>query len=122
MKGFGGAILSRSGLGPPLILFVNLSCLDFFLTWHLLHMAGGVYESNPIARAWLTSFGWRGLVVFKALGVLLVALPCALITVHYPGLGRRILNFGCVATLGVILYSSVMVVSIYYQALMLRLP
>ena len=57
-----------------LFLFTLLSVADLSLTWFLLTEGGGRFiESNPIAAAWLSSYGWAGLVVYKILGLLLVA-------------------------------------------------
>src|SRR5438105_1085430 len=57
-----------------LFLFMLLSMADLSLTWFLLTGSNGkIYESNPIAAAWLATYGWAGLVLYKVLGLFLVA-------------------------------------------------
>jgi hypothetical protein len=89
-----------------LVLFALLSVADLFMTWQLVQATDGkVYESNPVANAWLTSFGWAGLTVFKALAMLLVALTAAYVSIYRPRAGGGILTFACTATAFVVLYS-----------------
>lgn len=92
--------------GGKLFLFSLLSLADLGLTLHLLRQSGGrVYESNPVAGAWLDAFGWAGLVGFKVMMVLLVAGLCAVISRYRPAAGGRVLNLGCLATGTVVAYS-----------------
>lgn len=89
-----------------LTLFGLLSLADLFLTRHLVHSGeGGVYESNPLANAWLESFGWTGLAIFKALAMLLVVVVALFITLHRPRTGGKILGFACLVTGLVVVYS-----------------
>src|SRR5438552_959845 len=89
-----------------LLVFAALSFADFMLTAHLLQRNGGhVYEGNPIASAWLNSYGWAGLAMFKSLMVLLVVGLCLVISRHRPRVGGRVLQLGCFVTGGVVLYS-----------------
>ncbi len=89
-----------------LILFKALSLADLVLTWHLLqHGKGNVYESNPIANAWLSWYGWIGLVIFKLVAVFFVACLCVVISFYRPRAGGRVLIFACSILAMVILYS-----------------
>jgi hypothetical protein len=89
-----------------LSLYSMLSLADFFLTYHLVQQGGGeVYESNPIANAWLSAFGWAGLVIYKALAVLVVVGVVVIISRSRPRTSGNILLFGCCIVGGVVLYS-----------------
>src|SRR5262249_28849632 len=89
-----------------LIVFGILSVLDLLLTWRLVQASGGqIYESNPVASAWLSEYGWQGLIVFKASLVVLIGLVVVLISIHRPDYGGRILIFACSVTAAVVLYS-----------------
>jgi hypothetical protein len=89
-----------------LILFALLSVADLFMTWQLVQASGGkVYESNPVANAWLVSFGWTGLTVFKALSMVMVAAAAIYVSLYRPRIGGGILIFACAATAYVVGYS-----------------
>lgn len=91
---------------PRVALFTLLGLLDLFLTSHLLQFGGGqVYESNPIAGAFLRTYGLGGLVVFKLILTGLVDALAVVVAWHRPAFGGRILTFGCLATSGVVVYS-----------------
>jgi hypothetical protein len=89
-----------------LCLYLLLSLADLLLTRQLV---GGspteVYESNPIANAWLHAYGWAGLAAYKALAVLVVIGLVTLIFLHRPKLSGRVLQFACMATGSVVVYS-----------------
>ena len=92
-----------------LLLFALLSLADLILTLHLLQRPGSqVYESNPIANAWITSFGLAGLACYKILMVMTVASLCVIISRYRPCVAGRILQLGCAATGMVVLYSCVL--------------
>jgi hypothetical protein len=94
--------------GGKLLLYALLSGCDLWLTLHLLGNSNGcVYESNPLAHSSLAAFGSLGLVVYKVLAVLLVAGVTAIISRYRPQLGGRLLQFGCLITGGVVVYSTV---------------
>ena len=105
----------RTGRTLPvgsLFLFMLLSIADLSLTWFLLTSSGGkIYESNPIADAWLASYGWAGLVVYKILGLLLVASIVVIISYRQPRTGRRLLNFAICALGAVTVYSYYLLVN-----------
>jgi hypothetical protein len=89
-----------------LALFAVLSVADLFITWQLVQASGGnVYESNPVANAWLASFGWTGLAIFKALAMIMVAASAVYVSLYRPRTGGRIMTFACTATLLVVVYS-----------------
>ncbi len=86
--------------------YALLSVTDLALTWLLINTGQGViYESNPIADAWLSQYGWLGLACFKALCAGLVIVLSLLIALRLPRAGSGILTFACVATAAVNLYS-----------------
>jgi hypothetical protein len=89
-----------------LLLFAFLTAADLLMTWHLIDLPSGrVYEWNPVASAWLGSFGWVGLVAFKSLAMVDVMLACIVLSLRRPRLGGGILNAACAATGMVVLYS-----------------
>src|SRR5262245_38783083 len=89
-----------------LLLFIVLSFVDLYLTWFLLETSGGkIYESNPIAAAWLASYGYRGLVTYKIMGLLLVGIVSVYISFRKPVTGKRLLMFATAALALVTLYS-----------------
>lgn len=89
-----------------LALFAFLSLADLGLTLELIRRSNGrVYESNPIADAWLASYGSSGLALFKILAVLIVAVSAVLVSRHRPRVGARLLSLACGATGLVVAYS-----------------
>lgn len=91
-------------------LFGVLSVADLLLTLRLVHASGGqVYESNPLASAWLELYGGTGLAIFKGLALLLVAGVVLYIALHRPRAAGKILGFACVATGAVVVYSCFLV-------------
>jgi hypothetical protein len=88
------------------LLFVVLSLADLTLTcWLLGHSEGQVYEVNPVAGWWLARHGAAGLAGFKGAVVLLVLTLTAVISRRKPQTAGRILTFGCVSLIFVVLYS-----------------
>ena len=89
------------------IVYALLSFADLILTTFLLRFGGGgVYESNPIARSWLESFGWKGLITFKLVSSTLVAFVSLVIYYYRPRLGMAIIALGCLVMGIVVAYSS----------------
>src|SRR5207244_1773783 len=89
-----------------LTLYAVLSAADLGLTYALIRQGEGeVYESNPIAEAWLSSYGWAGLAVFKLLIVLIVAAMATFISLTRPRTGGHVLSFACLAVAAVVGYS-----------------
>jgi hypothetical protein len=90
----------------PFMLYLVLSLVDLVLTWMLVQFSDGqVYEGNPLAGAWLSQFGWPGLVAFKLLALLMVSSVTVLIVRRRPLTGTRVLAFACLVMVGVVLYS-----------------
>jgi hypothetical protein len=88
------------------LAFAVLSLADLVLTWTLLRRTGGmIYETNPIASAWLANYGWLGLMVFKSMTVLLFASACVLVSHYRPEKATRLVNFGSFLVAVVVLYS-----------------
>jgi Domain of unknown function (DUF5658) len=103
--------MSVSILHPKrLALYVLLSGLDLFLTYKLFKVGGGhVYESNPIADAWLKSYGWVGMTLFKVMSMVVVGGVAVYISVQRPRMGSGLLTFACISVAGVVLYSLTLV-------------
>lgn len=94
-------------LVPQLSLFSLLSAADLLLTRRLLTIGlSSVYESNPLAAWFLASFGWPGLIVFKAGTALLTGGSAVAISSRRPRAGCGVLAFGSTVLGGVVLYSS----------------
>jgi hypothetical protein len=89
-----------------LTLYTVLSVADLGLTYALIQQGEGeVYESNPIAEAWLSSYGWTGLALFKLAIILIVATVAAFVSLSRPRTGGHILTFACLAVALVVTYS-----------------
>lgn len=89
-----------------LTLYSLLSIADLGLTYALIQQGNGeVYESNPIAEAWLNSYGWTGLALFKLAIILIVAAVAAIVSRSRPRTGGHILTFACLAVALVVGYS-----------------
>ena len=104
-------MLGLKALHPgKLALFGVLSVADLLLTLRLVHASGGeVYESNPLASAWLELYGGTGLAIFKGLALLLVVGVVLYISLHRPRAAGKILAFACLATGFVVVYSCFLV-------------
>lgn len=89
-----------------LVLFGLLSVTDLCLTWMLIRHSGGrVYESNPLAHAWLAGYGWHGLIGFKSATVLVFATVVLVLLRYRPRAGLALVTFACLAVGWVVLYS-----------------
>jgi len=108
------ALPTPSHIDVPLgrmALFMGLSALDLVLTWILLRHTGGVvYESNPIANAFLSQYGWAGMAIFKLTDMLLVTFIVCLLGLFHPGAARRVLSIASTILSVVALYSLYLVV------------
>lgn len=92
-----------------LLLFLLLNAVDFLATWWLLHeQTADFYEGNPVARWWLTHYGWLGLAAFKTAIVVLASLLVAVVSRRRPVVGQRLLLFGCVTVAAVVCHSGVL--------------
>jgi hypothetical protein len=89
-----------------LATYVTLSFADLYLTYSLIQNShGAVYEGNPIANAWLTAYGWKGLAAFKISAMVLVAAVAVYVSAHRPQMAGRLLGFACCAVGFVVVYS-----------------
>ena len=88
-----------------LVLFGFLSFADLCLTLLVIHKSGRVYESNPIAGAWLREFGLRGLVVFKVAAMTVAAASVLILYRRRPATAAAVVLFACLAVGSVALYS-----------------
>jgi hypothetical protein len=90
-------------------LFLLVSLLDFFMTyWMLMHQGDGSLsfaESNPFARYFLDRWGFRGLLYFKIVAVLVVVLITIIVAERKIHMARAILWLGILGTAAVVIYS-----------------
>jgi hypothetical protein len=106
-----------------LALYTLLSVADLGLTYALIqHGEGDVYESNPIAEAWLSSYGWTGLALYKLVIILIVGAAAAFVSVSRPRTGGHILTFACLAVAAVVSYSIHLSFSEQLNAKFIRSP
>jgi Domain of unknown function (DUF5658) len=94
-------------------MFVLASALDFLMTWLLLNYQGTgdhieFVESNFVARYFLYSWGFNGLIVFKFATVGMVVVICQFIARRRLQVARRLLQFATVAATTVVVYSAVL--------------
>src|SRR5438132_14279001 len=88
-----------------LVTYVTISFADLYLTYSLIQNShGAVYEGNPIANAWLTTYGWKGLAAFKVSAMLVVAAVAVYVSLHRPQMASRLLGFACCAVGFVVIY------------------
>jgi Domain of unknown function (DUF5658) len=90
------------------LLYSVLSVADLALTFFLVtHGRGHIYEGNPIANAWLSSFGWSGLILYKALTMSLLAGTLFFLSLYNrTRVAGRVLVFACLALSAVVGYSA----------------
>lgn len=106
-----------------LTLYGVLSVADLGLTYALIQQGNGeVYESNPIAEAWLSSYGWTGLALYKLVIILIVAAVAAFVSLSRPRTGGHILSFACLAVALVVSYSIHLSFSELWHANFIRRP
>jgi hypothetical protein len=91
---------------PGLMLFSILSACDLFFTWLLLQWPGGKFqEGNPLASAWLSRYGWSGLIAYKT-GMATTFLAACLFVAHsQPRKADRMVTAGCFLIGCVLAYS-----------------
>jgi hypothetical protein len=97
------------------LLFVCFSALDLLMTWLLLTHQGpadhiSFVESNPIARYFLYSWGFDGLIGFKIATVSFVIAICQVIAFQRRDVARRLLQFATIAAMSVVVYSVLLMV------------
>jgi hypothetical protein len=94
-------------------LFVLASVLDFLMTWVLLNYQTATghiefVESNVVARYFLYSWGFNGLIGFKLGTVAMVAVICQIIARQRVEVARRLLHFATGAAMLVVVYSALL--------------
>lgn len=89
------------GLG----LYALLSVADWVLTFALLRLHPGAFESNPVAAACLEQHGWPGLAVYKTGGVLMFVGAVYLLARRRPAVALGVVAVGCAALLWVTTYT-----------------
>jgi hypothetical protein len=106
-----------------LALYTLLSVADLGLTYALIQQGNGeIYESNPIAEAWLNSYGWTGLALYKLVIIVIVAAVAAFVSLSRPRTGGHILTFACLAVALVVAYSVHLSCSEVLHAKFIRSP
>jgi hypothetical protein len=86
--------------------FVALGLTDLLQTYALLRNSQGTaYESNPLANAWLTGYGWHGLAAYKAAVMALVVGVVLILSRRHPRVAAAIAGLGCAVDLWVVLYT-----------------
>lgn len=105
-------LLGHLPLETETTVFILVSLLDFFVTYWLLITHHRFFESNPVARFFIESWGpVKGMLGFKLAVVTFVCVVAQLIAIRREDLGRKVLLFGTVATGSVVVYS----VSLYLR-------
>lgn len=95
-------------------VYVLLSALDVFMTYLLLRSNMGrenglvIYESNPVARFFLHSWGMRGMIYFKFAMVAFVCVVTQVIAARRLETARRVLKIATVVVAGVVIYSLIL--------------
>jgi len=107
------AMLRGGYLERESLLFVMSSAMDFLMTWLLLTNQGRpehvlFVESNPIARFFLYSWGFDGLIGFKIATVAFVVAICQIIALQRRDVARRLLQFASLAAISVVVYSAIL--------------
>jgi hypothetical protein len=84
------------------LVLLTLSITDLFVTFALLRISPGFYESNPVALWIFQRWDIAGMTFFK-FGAIAVAIALGeVIERHRPGWGKAVLLIGCVATAAVV--------------------
>lgn len=87
-------------------LFILVSALDFFMTYLLLQMDMGFFESNPIANYFIARWNVRGMIAFKFGIVAFVCVLSQVIALKDVTKARAVLYIGIVIVFGVVVYSA----------------
>jgi hypothetical protein len=88
---------------------------DLQLTAALLTANSGAYESNPFAAACLEQYGWHGLAMYKAAGVVAFAGAVFLLVQRRPKVAAGVVTFGCAVLVAVTTYSHGLIVDSHRQ-------
>lgn len=102
------------GLG----VYVLLSVTDWVMTSTLLRAHPGAVEANPLAAACLKHFGWNGLALFKAVGVLVFVGSLLYVATRRPVVAGLVAVGGCAVLLAVTIYSHGLLVETHRDAVL----
>jgi len=94
----------RSAIEGESVALILLSLADLMVTYHLLRMGPGFYESNPIAQFFFARWNIAGMAVFKFSVVGFVVVAGEVVERSRPGLGRFVVLVGCIASAAVVCY------------------
>jgi hypothetical protein len=86
-------------------LYVLLSITDWMLTFALLRLEPGAWESNPVAAACLDRYGWDGLAIYKASATLVFLTAVSLIAWRRPKVAGGVIAVSCGLLLAVTTYT-----------------
>src|SRR5262249_54705050 len=86
-------------------LYVLLSITDWMLTFALLRLEPGAWESNPLAAACLNRYGWDGLAIYKASAVVVFLTAVTLIALRRPKVAGGVIAVSCSLLLAVTTYT-----------------
>lgn len=100
------------GLG----VYVLLSVTDWVMTSTLLRAHPGAVEANPLAAACLKHFGWNGLALYKATGVLVFVGALVFVANRRPVVASLVTAGGCAVLLAVTIYSHRLLVAAHRDA------
>jgi hypothetical protein len=96
-------------------LFIAASTLDVMMTYFLINHATVasnllIVESNPVARYFMDSWGFPGVIYFKFGLVAFVSLICQVIARSKVDVARRVLYFATALVASVVVYSALLLV------------
>ena len=88
-----------------MVLYAVVSALDVWMTYILLSRDDvHFYESNPVARFFIDSWGRKGMIAYKAVLVAIVCSIAQIIARRRPVAAQRILQFAIVVAALVVIY------------------
>jgi hypothetical protein len=90
--------------------FILVNVLDIVMTWILLNRGDHFYESNPLARYILDSWGQKGMIYFKLGAVAMVCIIVQIVNQRRPDRARMILTLGTLIVGCVVIYSLVLLI------------
>ena len=89
--------------------FILVNAFDVFMTYFLLRFIQGdgirAVESNPIADLFFDGLTMKGMVFFKFTLVAVVTVITQIIARERVEVARKVLNFGTLIVVGVVIYS-----------------
>jgi hypothetical protein len=95
----------KLAVGLGLGVYALLSATDWMMTYALLRIHPGAVEANPMAAACLEQYGWNGLALYKAGGVLVFVGAVFLLARRRPAVAVGVVAVGCAVLLSVTVYT-----------------